>query len=47
MARYILDRSNRVRNTPVNRDSYLLITAGPDGIYGNEDDITNWKREVR
>ena len=23
-------------------DSYLLITAGPDGIYGTEDDIKNF-----
>jgi prepilin-type N-terminal cleavage/methylation domain-containing protein len=27
---------------PYNSDSYLLISAGPDGIYGNADDITNF-----
>lgn len=44
-ARYVLDESVRARNTPVRRDSYLLISAGPDGIYGNSDDVTNWTRE--
>lgn len=42
--RYILDSKSRGRNTPVRKDSYLLITAGPDGIYGSDDDITNWRR---
>lgn len=26
---------------PVNADSYLLITAGPDGRYGTNDDVSN------
>lgn len=26
---------------PYNRDTYLLISAGPDGLYGTSDDITN------
>lgn len=26
---------------PVNPDSYLLISAGPDGIYGTNDDVSN------
>ncbi len=30
------------RVVPHNRDSYLLITAGRDGIYGNTDDIKNF-----
>lgn len=42
-ARYIWDSTVTVRNTPVNRDTFLLISAGPDGIYGNRDDVTNWK----
>jgi prepilin-type N-terminal cleavage/methylation domain-containing protein len=46
-ARFILDTSSRVRNEPVNRDTYLLISPGRDGIYGSDDDITNWTREVR
>lgn len=44
MARYILDKSLRALPTPVNRDSYLLISAGPDSIYGTDDDIINWER---
>jgi prepilin-type N-terminal cleavage/methylation domain-containing protein len=27
---------------PYNPDSFILISAGPDGIYGNSDDITNF-----
>ncbi len=42
----IWDRSVRVRPTPVNPDSYLLISAGPDIRYGTADDVVNWtKRE--
>jgi hypothetical protein len=26
---------------PVNADSYLLISAGPDGLYGTNDDVSN------
>jgi prepilin-type N-terminal cleavage/methylation domain-containing protein len=43
-AEFILDRSVTVRNTPVNADSYILISAGPDALWGTEDDITNFKR---
>lgn len=25
-----------------NRDSYDVSSAGPDGVFGNSDDITNW-----
>jgi len=34
----------RVQNTiwPHNPDSYILISAGEDGLYGNQDDITNF-----
>jgi prepilin-type N-terminal cleavage/methylation domain-containing protein len=28
---------------PYHPDSYVLISAGPDGVYGNSDDITNFK----
>ncbi|MEN6386515.1 MAG: hypothetical protein ABFD79_15160 [Phycisphaerales bacterium] len=28
--------------TPKNRNSYILISAGADGIYGTKDDITNF-----
>ncbi len=44
-ARFICDHSIRARPTPVRRDSYLLISAGPDNRYGTEDDITNWDRK--
>jgi prepilin-type N-terminal cleavage/methylation domain-containing protein len=29
---------------PYNRDSFLLISAGPDGEYGTQDDICNFER---
>ncbi|MHC4698352.1 MAG: type II secretion system protein [Planctomycetota bacterium] len=44
-ARFIHDESVIARREPVRKDSYLLITAGPDGVYGTVDDITNWHRE--
>jgi len=28
---------------PQNPDTYLLISAGPDGIYGTRDDVTNFR----
>jgi len=52
-ARYILDRkiytNLTLENTvnpnaqlrPVNADTYLLISAGPDGRYGTNDDVSN------
>ncbi len=50
-ARYILDRRiwsiiqlqpvNEPLLRPVNPDSYLLISAGPDAIYGTNDDVSN------
>ncbi|MFQ5591513.1 MAG: type II secretion system protein [Phycisphaerae bacterium] len=45
-ARFIWDKSVKARLEPVRKDSYLLITAGPDGVYGSLDDITNWSREA-
>ena len=30
---------------PYNKDTFLLIAAGPDGIYGTEDDICNFQRK--
>ncbi|RME38870.1 MAG: type II secretion system protein [Planctomycetota bacterium] len=44
-ALFILDPSTKSRPTPVNKDRYLLISAGPDGRFGNDDDITNWTRQ--
>ncbi len=45
-ARFILDAKSKTRPTPVLKDSYLLISAGPDARYGTEDDVTNWTREA-
>ncbi len=45
--RFIWDPTVKQRNTPVNRDTFLLITAGPDTRYGTNDDITNWARDNR
>jgi type II secretory pathway pseudopilin PulG len=33
-------------NWPQNPDSYLLISAGPDGLYGTKDDICNFDPNV-
>ena len=43
-ARFIYDPSVKARNTPVRKDSYLLISAGADGVYGSDDDVLNWTR---
>lgn len=45
-ARFLLDSSVKGRPTPVNKDKYLLISAGPDARYGTEDDVLNWDRKV-
>lgn len=42
--RFIWDRNVTQRNTPVNRESFLLISAGNDALYGTADDVTNWTR---
>lgn len=44
LARFIHDPSIRTRNTPVRKGTYLLISAGPDAIYGTLDDVVNWTR---
>ncbi len=31
------------KQKPVNRETYLLISAGPDGIFGTTDDINNFE----
>jgi len=41
---FIWDRGTTQRNVPVNADSYLLISAGLDALYGTADDVTNWTR---
>lgn len=42
--RYIVDLSVTGRPTPVNKDSFLLISPGHDGLYGTSDDVTNFER---
>ena len=39
-------RDKRISNVPtaMRRDSYILISAGHDGVYGTEDDIYNFGR---
>ncbi|NLE29343.1 MAG: hypothetical protein GX629_06730, partial [Phycisphaerae bacterium] len=41
---FINDENARVGNTyrPYNPESFLLISRGYDGIYGTDDDVTNW-----
>jgi len=36
-------RMNSSAARPHNKDTYVLINAGPDGLYGTYDDITNYK----
>lgn len=42
-ANYILNREATAQLTPHRPDSYLLVTPGPDGIYGSADDIANFE----
>jgi len=39
---YIRDPKVQARRWPYRPDSYLLISAGPDGLYGTPDDIRNF-----
>lgn len=40
--REVLEATNYNRYWPHRPDSYILISAGPDGNFGTEDDITNF-----
>lgn len=42
-AHYILNKDATAKLTPQRADSYLLISPGPDGIYGSADDVSNFK----
>jgi type II secretory pathway pseudopilin PulG len=44
--RFILDASVKARATPVQKDTYLLISAGSDARYGTDDDVLNWTRKT-
>jgi prepilin-type N-terminal cleavage/methylation domain-containing protein len=39
---YIADLQIKAKPTPQNRDTYLLVSPGPDGLYGTKDDIANF-----
>lgn len=41
---YTHDPNVTVNLLPKNRDSYLTITPGPDGLYGTGDDVTNFQK---
>jgi len=43
-AKFIWDRKITARNLPFNKDTYLLISPGPDALYGTTDDVTNFAR---
>ena len=42
---FIQDPSVTAQNRPVNPQTYLLISAGADRVYGTSDDVTNWERD--
>ncbi|MFA6186310.1 MAG: prepilin-type N-terminal cleavage/methylation domain-containing protein [Phycisphaerae bacterium] len=46
---YIKDvtASTASRDRPVKPDSFLLISAGPDGLYGTTDDICNFEPNIQ
>lgn len=42
---FIWDSTVTARNVPHRRETYLLISAGPDACYGTGDDVSNWSRD--
>jgi len=38
-----INTGNNATHMPVNKDSFILISRGWDGVYGTDDDVTNWK----
>ena len=42
-AAYIRNKAIEAKVTPYETDGYLLISAGPDGVYGTADDIDNFE----
>jgi prepilin-type N-terminal cleavage/methylation domain-containing protein len=35
--------TGNVTHMPINKDSFILISRGYDGVYGTDDDVTNYK----
>ncbi|MGE3182657.1 MAG: type II secretion system protein [Phycisphaerae bacterium] len=44
---YLEDTSITARPTPHRKDSYILVSPGPDGLYGTGDDIANFEHNGR
>ena len=45
--RFILNEAVKARFTPHRAQSYLLVSPGPDGVYGTGDDIPNFQHNGR
>ena len=45
--KYIADLNIKAKPTPQNRDTYLLVSPGADGLYGTKDDVTNFDHNGR
>ena len=41
-AKFAWDSQVTVRNEPVNKDSYILVSCGADGLWGTGDDTANF-----
>jgi hypothetical protein len=46
---YIITQNYNItsKSEPFNKDTYILISAGQDGLYGTSDDITNFDFKLR
>lgn len=46
---YVMTQNYNItsKSEPFNKDSYILISAGQDGLYGTKDDITNFEYRWR
>ena len=45
MAGRLAERVDRTAGDPHRKSSFQIISAGPDGIFGNADDIANFEIE--
>lgn len=45
---YMMSQNTTAKsNTPYNKDTYILLSAGEDGLYGTKDDIANFDLKWR